>query len=408
MKDGTPQSPIPSMNPITDPDKPLAETTMVFAHNAYNSVAYGANWPNQNLSISEVLDMGINGVELDVYYDKGELRLCHLLCADYGLGSSLKMQDALTEVATWMKNNPDKVVFLKIEDHLDEQGKKLLREMTKEIFDANKIFTPENLTQDFDNTWPSLNSMSAAGKNLVLMPQSDMKDPSMFAGGWGGQFKQPYTSGNIAKARDLGFQIDRTNPTQLLEVGEDRAPLGTGAAIAEPLIRKAGMKHHSGGRMTKADVEELKKNGVNIISMDFLKEKDPRLGYKEIVSNAVENLQVNPYVFIPASIIAGVASAKLQNKTDEKKDFLSKTIQTAIDTAFSAPLSIEGKMIFRGTKEGVLAYNRYVEQITNNKNLSPSQRALALAHAVPPVIGGGLATGIKNTKPICRPSRSSK
>lgn len=67
MKATDPSPPISGINLVTDPDKPLGETTMVFAHNAYNSVAYGANWPNQSLSISEALDLGASGVELDVY-----------------------------------------------------------------------------------------------------------------------------------------------------------------------------------------------------------------------------------------------------------------------------------------------------------------------------------------------------
>lgn len=95
-------SEIPKQKTFTDKDKPLLETTMIFAHNAYNSNAYGAYFLNQGMSITEVLDLGISGVELDVYFDNGELRLCHLLCADYGIGTSLKMSDALNEIAQWI------------------------------------------------------------------------------------------------------------------------------------------------------------------------------------------------------------------------------------------------------------------------------------------------------------------
>jgi hypothetical protein len=107
-------------------DVPLAQTTMFFAHNAYNSAAYGAMFPNQSLSITELLDMGVKGLELDLYYNQGEIRLCHLLCADYGLGLSMKLTDALKEVSEWMQKHPGEVVFLKLEDHIDKAGQEML------------------------------------------------------------------------------------------------------------------------------------------------------------------------------------------------------------------------------------------------------------------------------------------
>ncbi len=384
-----------TINPFTDPTKPLAETTMVFAHNAYNSAAYGSMWPNQNLSLTELLNLGVNGLELDVYFHKGELRLCHLVCADYGLGSSLKMEDALKEISAWMANNPGKVVFLKIEDHLEESGKKLLSSMVEKVFDIGKIFTPNNLAQDFNNQWPSLNSISEAGKNLVLMPQSDLHDPLMFAGGWGGQFRQPAISGNIARVQDLGFQVAKTNSTQLSEVMEDRSALGT----MGDLKHKFGGEPVADGRLSMKDIEELKKNGVNIISADLLQENDPRFNNPTIIPKLLDELQTNPYIFIPASIIAAAAMSRLE-KGGESRGKLSKALTAGLNAGINFALPLGGQIVFAATKTGAVAYNKYVEDVFKNKELSTQDRLRAIGAAVPLATGAGLGVSLWPLSPV--------
>lgn len=69
------------INILPDRTVPLIDTSIVMAHNAYNSLSSGAMWPNQQLSLTELLDLGVRGLELDVHWDKGEVRLCHELCA---------------------------------------------------------------------------------------------------------------------------------------------------------------------------------------------------------------------------------------------------------------------------------------------------------------------------------------
>jgi len=378
-----------TVNSFADPTKPLGETTMVFAHNAYNSAAYGAMWPNQKLSITELLNIGVRGLELDVYFDKGELRLCHMVCADYGLGLSLKMEDALKEVSAWMENNPGNVVFLKIEDQLEESGKKLLSSMVQNVFDKGKIFTPENLAQNFNNQWPSLNAISDVGKNLVLMPQSDLHDPLMFAGGWGGQFRQPAVSGNIARVQDLGFQVEKTNSTQLSEVREDMSALGT---IGD-LKHKFGGEPVADGRMSINDIEELRKNGVNIISADLLQENDPRFNNPTLLPRLLDELQTNPYIFIPASIIAAAAMARLE-KDIEAKGKLKRVLALGLNAGINFVLPLGGQIVFAATKTGVLAYNKYVEDVFKNKELSTQDRLRAIGAAVPLATGAGLGVSL--------------
>jgi hypothetical protein len=378
-----------TVSSFADPTKPLAETTMVFAHNAYNSAAYGAMWPNQTLSITELLDMGVRGLELDVYFDKGELRLCHMVCADYGLGLSLKMEDALKEVSAWMNKNPGNVVFLKIEDQLEENGKKLLSTMVKDVFDKGKIFTPENLAQNFNNQWPSLNAISEAGKNLVVMPQGDMHDSLMFAGGWGGQFRQPAVSGNIARVQDLGFQVAKTNSSQLSEVIEDRSALGT---IGD-LKHNFGGEPAADGRMSINDIEELRKNGVNIISADLLQANDPRFNNPALLPRLLDELQTNPYIFIPASIIAAAAMARLE-KNGESKGKLSKALAAGLNAGINFVLPLGGQVVFAATKAGALAYNKYVEDVFKDKEMSVQDRLRAIGAAVPLATGAGLGVSL--------------
>ncbi|MDJ1305018.1 MAG: hypothetical protein MRQ09_02115 [Candidatus Midichloria sp.] len=103
--------------------------------------------------------------------------LSNSLGAGYGVSSGVKMKDALSQIADWVKAHPKEVLFLKIEDNISLEQQGLLNSLVKEIFDPQKIFTATDLEKSFAGKWPSLNSMSEVGKQLVIMPQQASANP---------------------------------------------------------------------------------------------------------------------------------------------------------------------------------------------------------------------------------------
>lgn len=52
------------------------------------------------------------------------------------------------------------------------------------VFPLNAIFTPSDLLVDYNNTWPSIDTLSAAGKKVLFVTGYDygpIIDPLMFS-----------------------------------------------------------------------------------------------------------------------------------------------------------------------------------------------------------------------------------
>ena len=111
-----------SMDIYPDRTTSLTDNTVIFAHNSYNGPSTGAYMPNQGLSITDLLNIGVRGIELDVHNTQGEVRLCHEFCTPDSmsfLGYNRKFSDALEEIQKWASHNPSEVILLKIEDWVD-------------------------------------------------------------------------------------------------------------------------------------------------------------------------------------------------------------------------------------------------------------------------------------------------
>ena len=130
------------INILPDRTLPLDKTSIVLAHNAFNSLSEGALWPNQQLGITELLDIGVRGLELDVHWDNGAIRLCRELCAPTFLGYNRQLEDALLEVDNWLRLNLTEVVIIKFEDYLSRAPGKALFDAVNNTLNTSSIFTP--------------------------------------------------------------------------------------------------------------------------------------------------------------------------------------------------------------------------------------------------------------------------
>jgi hypothetical protein len=211
------------------------------------------------------------------------------------------------------------------------------------------------------------------------MPQSDMKDPLFFDGSWGGPFKQSFISGSIAKAQDLGFEFSKTG-AQLVEVGEDRAPLGAIGNLPRklPFLGKIFPKM-AAGEITKDDIAALKANGVNIISLDKITKEDSRLVKAGIISEIADTVK-SPYIVVPTALIAAVYSSNLENSMDKSASIKQQFVKLAATLG----LPLEGKIVFKATEAGKIAYDQYLHEVVISGNeLTLQEKAKAVASAVP-------------------------
>lgn len=164
---------------IIDQKAPLNQATFFGTHNSYNSKAYRIPFirymdPNQELSISEQLELGIRSIELDAHwFYSSPLKKDILLCHGFSnhLGCSLfdrPLKSALQEIAAWLKDHKNEVVLLYIERHLDGQDARLADLLHAYL--GPYIFTPRMAQQKPLNTLTKA-TLIKAGKSLLIISQ---------------------------------------------------------------------------------------------------------------------------------------------------------------------------------------------------------------------------------------------
>jgi phosphatidylinositol-specific phospholipase C-like protein len=113
-------------------DVPLRNAPWVGTHNSFNSTAEmgPALSPldsNQKLPIVDQLRLGIRSVELDVHWFPSARTggfapvVCHATGEHGGCSVEKTLAEVLSEIHGWLRENPDQVLLLYLEDHLDAQ-----------------------------------------------------------------------------------------------------------------------------------------------------------------------------------------------------------------------------------------------------------------------------------------------
>ncbi len=106
---------------------PLVEAGFLGTHNSFNSVNNAAQTvsqvdSNQQLSLTEQLDVDVRSLELDLHVIGGQVVVCHGRGpgeANAGCTNERRFDEVLPEVATWLRGHPDQVLLLYLEDELD-------------------------------------------------------------------------------------------------------------------------------------------------------------------------------------------------------------------------------------------------------------------------------------------------
>src|SRR3954451_3193723 len=109
---------------------PLRQASWLGTHNSFNSVndspTISHTDSNQQLSLSQQLDIDVRALELDVHYLPARgVVVCHGRGPDeahFGCTTEPRLSELLPEIASWLHAHPDEVVMLYLEDELGDQA----------------------------------------------------------------------------------------------------------------------------------------------------------------------------------------------------------------------------------------------------------------------------------------------
>ncbi len=153
---------------------PLVNAPWVGTHNSFNSPTepgtLSSQDPNQKLSLTQQLDIGVRSLELDVHNIAGTPIVCHGRGADEGhAGCTTERPFAarLAEINGWLDAHPKEILLLYLEDHLEgayDTGARVLQDGL-----GSKLYLPPpgGCTQMPHEL--TRRQIAAAGKQVLVM-----------------------------------------------------------------------------------------------------------------------------------------------------------------------------------------------------------------------------------------------
>ncbi len=99
------------------------QVSTLCSHNSFSSTAYGFAYAQQNLTITQQLNLGVRTLMLDTHLDENcEVKLCHDKCS---VTKVLKpgtkphsLKSALIEIKKWLDDHKSEVVTINLEDYM--------------------------------------------------------------------------------------------------------------------------------------------------------------------------------------------------------------------------------------------------------------------------------------------------
>ncbi len=153
---------------------PMVNAPWVGTHNSFNSPTepgtLSSQDPNQKLSLSGQLDIGVRSLELDVHNIAGTPIVCHGEGADQahlGCSTERTLAARLPEIRSWLDAHPSEVLLLYLEDHLEgayDTGAQVLRQGL-----GDKLYLPPPGSCTQLPHALTRNQIRAAGKQVIIM-----------------------------------------------------------------------------------------------------------------------------------------------------------------------------------------------------------------------------------------------
>ncbi|XP_071816047.1 uncharacterized protein MT2135-like [Apostichopus japonicus] len=169
--------------------KPFPDVQFLAGHNAFNNRAdmYGVlddcKWPppynkawlclaNQELSLTDMLNIGVHALELDPWWCFNKLRLSHAHKRAVGCSPlDRPFFLGIKEIGEWVKDprNKGKVIRIYFEDGEEhtEGHDDLINGPIQEYVEPF-VFTPSDLKETFNGNWPSMGELRKLDKTVIF------------------------------------------------------------------------------------------------------------------------------------------------------------------------------------------------------------------------------------------------
>lgn len=168
-------------------DKKYNEVCFLGAHNAFNYKG-PFSFPNQNISITKQLGIGVRCFMLDVYKEENQLLLYHTLKP---LGAQTA-EKVFGEIKTFMESNPNEVITLIIQNET----------AASDIGAFYKTFGLEALGYVHKGEeWPTLGEMVTSGQRLVTFVErgeASLSDYPFILDGYQYMFENEYEHASLS------------------------------------------------------------------------------------------------------------------------------------------------------------------------------------------------------------------
>ena len=245
---------------------PFRETPWLGTHNSFNSasemVTLSQTDSNQQLSMIDQLRIDMRSLELDVHWFLGRPVLCHARSsAEMHAGCSVERlyEDGLNEIARWLDANPDQVILLYVEDHLEEAAAFDATAAATERALGELIYRPSGSCQGFDAA-PTREQVRDAGAQVILISSCDAGTT------WGGLV---YDDAERAANEGGEFTGCPGYEGVLKRFFEDSTGLSAGLAFTSGEPMDPGL--------TPDVVAEMVRCGVDLLGFDQILPDDGRL-----------------------------------------------------------------------------------------------------------------------------------
>ncbi|KAI8342990.1 PLC-like phosphodiesterase [Chlamydoabsidia padenii] len=177
---------------------PYHKVSTIVTHNSYGFAANPA--ANQACSVSTQLDDGVRGLKFSAVLPSNvsasdpanNIHLCHTSCTILDAGPA---KDTLSEIGTWLKNNPNEVVTIMWNT---PNNKAFKATDFQAMYEAAGLVDLSYTQPNGNNTWPTLQQMITSGKRLVTFTDlgGDQKQVPWLLSEFNYVFETPYDNSN--------------------------------------------------------------------------------------------------------------------------------------------------------------------------------------------------------------------
>ena len=252
-----------TLQEFLDTNNAFNETMWVGAHNAYAADEWGYLDPNQTLKPRDLLEAGARQMEYDPHKDwQGDLNLCHGFCS----GFEKKFTTGLDQIVNFIADNPNSVVFLKLEmkEALSKTGDKLENRLGDYIYKPRPGRIPPHSScpgrHGIEPEYLTKAEILAEGKNVIVFAGNGAMDECPGSIG----FMEWVHVG--LEYEDTGWQLQYDKPKSASD-SASYYDQGRMTLIHDPNTFNSINGGFSDGVFTRANVDNYMENGLNVFEL---------------------------------------------------------------------------------------------------------------------------------------------